>query len=75
MTGRRGCSEQDLTGSGCRCPQHPMLRKDQVRSTSMEAMELGQTSDKTTENVAGPEAIFICKDQHLILSDLPQNVT
>lgn len=52
-----------------------MLRKDQVRSTSVEAMEPGQTSDKTTENVVGPAAIFICKDQHLIPSYLPQNVT
>lgn len=33
------------------------------------------SSDKTTENVTGPGAIFICKDQHLILSYLPQNVT
>lgn len=75
MTGRWGCSERDSTGSGCGCPQHLMLRKDQVRSASAEAMELGQTSDKTTENIVEPAAIFICKDQHLILSYLPQNVT
>lgn len=41
----------------------------------MEAIEAGQTSDKMTENVVGPLAIFICKDQHLILLYLPQNVT
>ena len=75
MTSRWGCSEWDRAGSGRGYPQHPMLTKDQVGSTSVEAMEPGQTSDKTTENVVRPAAIFICKDQHLILSYLPQNVT
>lgn len=49
--------------------------QDQVGSPSVEVMEPGQTSDKTTKNVVGPAAIFICKDQHLILFYLPQNVT
>lgn len=75
MPGRWGCSDRDRTGSDCGCPQRLMLSKDQVGRASVEAMELGQTSNKTTENVVRPAAIFICKNQHLILSYLPQNVT
>lgn len=58
-----------------RCPKHLMLRKDQAGSASMEAMEPGLTSNKMTENIIRPQAIFISKDQHLILFYFPQNVT